>query len=141
MDRMLGYAGKHVGKPGLWIDAIHFRSLDQRRHGGGTFGAAAGARKQPRFSTEGKTSKRALGGIVRQAGSPVVEERRKAVPAPEHVVDGFDDGRRARERDALLAEPGAQVIDERATALLPDLAALVGAQTVIFRGMRTLFEG
>lgn len=39
-------------------------------------------------------------------------------------------GRRMRERDRLLAEPGAQVIDERVTALLPDLAALVGAQTL-----------
>jgi hypothetical protein len=45
MDWMLGYAGKHVGEPGLWIDIIHFRGLDQRRHGGGTVGAAAGARK------------------------------------------------------------------------------------------------
>ena len=81
MDRMPGHAGKHVGEPGLWIDVIHFRGLDQRRHGGGTLGAAAGARKQPRLSTERKTSERSLGGIVRQADPPVVEERGKAVPA------------------------------------------------------------
>jgi hypothetical protein len=125
-----GDAGQHIGEPGLWIDVIHLRCLDQRCHGRGPLGAAVGARKQPGFSTEGKTSERSLGSIVGEAGPPVVEERGKAVPAPEHVVDRLSDGRRAREREALFAEPGAHVGDERAAALLPDLTALVGAQTV-----------
>lgn len=52
------------------------------------------------------------------------EERRKAAPAPQHVVERLGDCRRAREFYALLAEPDAKVLDERATSLLPYTVAL-----------------
>lgn len=74
MDRMPGHAGQCVSEPGRRVDMVELCRLDQRRHGGGTLGAAAGACKQPRFSTEGKTSERSLGGIVRQASPLVLEE-------------------------------------------------------------------
>jgi hypothetical protein len=47
-------AGEHVGEPGLRIDVVEARGLDQRVHHGGALAAAIGAREQPR-PTAGKT--------------------------------------------------------------------------------------
>ena len=71
---MVGQAGQHVGEPCLRIDVVELRGLDQRRHGGRSLGSAVGSREQPSFSAEGKTPERSLGGIVGQAGPPVIEE-------------------------------------------------------------------
>ena len=73
----------------------------------------AAARSAPRsepakshdFLAKRKTSERPLGGVVRQADPAVVEEAGKAVPAPEHVVDRLDDGGRARQPGAFIAQP------------------------------------
>lgn len=61
---------------------------------------------------------------------PSSRNEAKLSPATEHVVDWLGDGRRAGDFDALLAEPDAQIVGERATAHLPNLVAFVGAETI-----------
>lgn len=104
--------------------------LRQRRHGGGALGAAVRAGEQPRPSTEGKASQRSLGGIVRETSAPVIEEGPEAVEALQQVVDGLGNRRRARQRQALLAEPGLEFVDERPAPLTAHLSTLLDACAV-----------
>ena len=45
--REVGDPGKHVGKPGLWVDVVELCRHDQRHHDGGALGAALRAGEQP----------------------------------------------------------------------------------------------
>lgn len=66
---------------------------------------------------------------------PSSRNEAKLSPATEHVVDWLGDGRRAGDFDALLAEPDAQIVGERATAHLPNLVAFVALRPLISRSM------
>ena len=48
--REVGDPGKHVGKPGLWVDVVELSRHDQGRHGGSTLGTTIGAGEQPGFA-------------------------------------------------------------------------------------------
>ena len=61
---MISDPGQHVGEPGLWIDVVQFRGLDQRQHDRGAFAAAVGASEQPCFSSESDAAQCAFGGVV-----------------------------------------------------------------------------
>ena len=125
-------AGEHVGEPGLRVDVVQFRSGDERRHDGGTIGAAVGPGEEPGFPAECKAAQAALRSIVRQADATVVEEAGEAAPALEHVVDRLGDRRRTRQRGALTLQPRVQVVDERPGLLLPD---------ALWEGLRARGEG
>src|SRR3546814_1203017 len=80
-----------------------FRSSDERVHECGALAAAIGAGEQPRLPAQGDASQRALGGIVRQADAPVVEEPGKGGPVLEHIVDRARHGVLAGKPVALVA--------------------------------------
>jgi hypothetical protein len=46
-SRVVGQAGEDVGEPGLRVDAVELRGLDQGVHGGRAFAAAIGAGEGP----------------------------------------------------------------------------------------------
>ena len=75
-------------------------------------------------------AQRPLGGIVGHAQAAIVEEADQCVPGVEAVGDRLGDLAVRREPGVLLAQPGAQRLDARATALVADLAPLVGRQSV-----------
>ncbi len=47
LGRMLGDAGEHVGEPGLGIDVVHLRRVDQGVHEGDSVTDAVGTGEQP----------------------------------------------------------------------------------------------
>ena len=52
VDAVIVDAGEHVGKPGLRIDVVEPRGLDQRVHHRGPLAAAIGAGEQPGLASE-----------------------------------------------------------------------------------------
>jgi hypothetical protein len=64
IDGVIGDAGKHVAQVGFGVEAVQFRRLDQRVHGGGTLAAAVGAGEEPILSAQSQGPDGALGGIV-----------------------------------------------------------------------------
>src|SRR5688500_16212504 len=98
---MLGDAGEHVGEPGLRVDVVHLRGDDEAVHGSGAHAPAIGAGEEPRLPSERYSAQPALGSIVAQAYSAVVQEARERGPALEHVVHGLGEIVAARELWAL----------------------------------------
>src|ERR1700726_622072 len=52
IDGVIGDAGKHVAQVGFGVEAVQFRRLDQRVHGGGPLAAAVGAGEEPILSAQ-----------------------------------------------------------------------------------------
>ena len=117
-DAVLVDAGQHVGQPGLRIDIVQARRLDQRVHEGGPLAAPVGAGKQPGLAPERDPAQRPFGRVVRQADAAVVEEAREGGPALEHVVHRLRHIGMAREARAFRAHPGLQIAHERRRPLL-----------------------
>ncbi len=72
---MVGDACEHVGEPGLWVDVVELRGLDQCVDDGGALATAIRAAEQPRLATQRDAAKSALGGVVSETDAAVVEER------------------------------------------------------------------
>ena len=71
---MIGDAGEDIGEPGLRIDIVELRGLDQGVDDRTALPAAVGAAEQPRLAAERDAAERALGGIVGEADPAIVEE-------------------------------------------------------------------
>lgn len=67
--------------------------------------------------------------LVKQILS-IIEEAGEVVPAPEHVVDRFQDLGRAREVFALTQQPDVHVLEKRLALFLAHGAPLAGAAAV-----------
>ena len=63
---------EHVGEPGLWVDVVEARGLDQCVHHSGALAAAIGAGEQPGLAAERNAAQRPLGRVVGQTDSAVV---------------------------------------------------------------------
>jgi hypothetical protein len=70
-------AGEHIGEPGLGIDVIEARRLDQRVHESGALAAAIGAREQPGLAAECDPAQGALRGVVVRQIRPSSRKRVK----------------------------------------------------------------
>ena len=57
-------ASKDIGEPGLRINVVELRALDQRVDDSGALAAAIRAAEQPCLATERNAAHRALGGVV-----------------------------------------------------------------------------
>ena len=94
-DGHVGQSFENVGEPGLRVDVVHFCCDDQSVHEGSPVTAAFRSSEEPAFSARSYTAQGALGGIVREANLPIVQESRECLPSTrflDHVVDGFSDG-------------------------------------------------
>ena len=130
MDGVIVDAGERIGEPGLRIDVVELRGLDQRGHGRRPVGTTFGAGEEPRLSAKCKSPKSTLGRIIRQADPAVVDKAGEPVPAPQHVVDRLDHRGRARHSGSFITQPRFQSGQKR-SALLPAYAqTFFGAQAV-----------
>src|SRR5215470_13220854 len=84
-DRMIGDAAQDVGKPGLWIDAVEFCRSNEGVDCGSALTSPVGAGEQPCAAPESDAAQSALGGIVRQADTAILEKAGEGRPALEHV--------------------------------------------------------
>jgi len=123
-------AGEHVGEPGLRIDVVEPRSLDQRVHHGGALAAAIGAGEQPGLASERDAAQRTLGRIVGETDPSVIEEAREGVPASEHIVHRLGDIAVAREPAIFRAQPGLELRYQRRDARAAHREALVNGTAV-----------
>src|ERR1700758_2391254 len=85
---MVSDASQDIGKPGLRVDIVEPRSLDEGVQNSGTLTTTVGSAKQPGLPTEWDTAQRPFGSVVREADPAIVEEACERIPAAEHVVDG-----------------------------------------------------
>lgn len=46
-DGYVGQPGEDIGKPGLWVNVVHFSRDNEGIHGGGPLPAALGTGEQP----------------------------------------------------------------------------------------------
>lgn len=99
--RMVGQTAEHIGEPGLRIDAVELGGLDQRVEGGRAMAAGIRAGEGPVAAAYRDRPDRPFGGVVRQAGTFVVEEEDKGAPALEHVVDRLRHRSLSRELGAV----------------------------------------
>ena len=79
----VGDAVENIGEPGLRVDVVELGGADERVHHSRPLAAAIGAGEEPGSSPETQGPQRALGGVVRQADSTVVEEAGEAAPSLE----------------------------------------------------------
>ena len=70
---MIGQAGEDVGKPGLRIDAVELRGLDQGVHRRRAFAAAIGAGEGPVVAADRDAAQGSLGGLLRQIRPSVMK--------------------------------------------------------------------
>ena len=77
----VGDADENIGEPGLRVDVVELGGADERVHHSRPLAAAIGAGEEPGSSPETQGPQRALGGVVRQADSTVVEEAGEAAPS------------------------------------------------------------
>lgn len=126
----IGDTGENVGEPCLGIDLVEPTGRDHRQHDGGTVGATLAAGEGPVAPSQGGTSQCALSTIGGQADPAIVEEAAEVVPAPEHVVDRFQDFGGAQEGFALTQQPDVHVVEKRLALFLAHGASLVGAANI-----------
>jgi hypothetical protein len=72
-----------------------------------------GIRKPPVAASEGNTSQRPLGGIVRESNPAIFQETGKTIPSLQHVIDRLDDLGGSAERGALPFQPLVHIIEQR----------------------------
>ena len=139
LGRMPGNAGQRVGQPGLRVDIVHLGRDDQAVHHRRALPATIRAAEQPRLPAEGDAPQRALGRVVRDANSAIVEEPGERRPAPQHVVDGAGDvvaarklGPFSRSQSCRLAMSGADKVcraARRSSALRPLILRSISNKT------------
>jgi hypothetical protein len=71
-----------ISKPGLWVDVVHLVGDDARIHEGGPLAAVGRTGEEPRLAAKSGTTQGALGGIVGDADTTVVEEACEGVQRP-----------------------------------------------------------
>lgn len=123
---MGGDASEHIGQPSVGIDVVHLGGDDQAVHGRGSLAAPIGSAEQPGLTAERDAAQRALGGVVAEANSAVVEEQGEGGPAPQHVSDGLVEVVGAGEAELLFLEIAMQRLDNRPAQLLTYGAARFG---------------
>jgi hypothetical protein len=106
VDGVIIDAREHVGEPGLRVDFVEPRYLDQRVYHSGALAAAVGSGEQPCLQ-------RPLGGVVGEADATVGQEAREGVPALEYLIHCFADVAVARKLGALCSHPGLELRNER----------------------------
>ena len=77
---MIGDATQRVGEPGLRVDAVELRGLDQHQHRSGALAAAVGASEQRGLAADCGPAQRPLGGIVQARFRHGVTAERVRVP-------------------------------------------------------------
>jgi hypothetical protein len=133
--RVIWQARKGVGKPSAWIDVVELAGFDERIDGSGALTATVGTGEGPVVPADGDAAQGPLGGIVRQTDPSVIEEADHRGPALQAVLDRFGDRIFRGELGALGAQPGPELGDERARAVLTDGQAGVGARPLISLSM------
>lgn len=88
--------------------------------------ATVGSGKQSVLAVEGERSDGALDDVVVDFDPAILEEERKPSPAGQRVADRLGGLCFLADQRQLLAQPRLQRLDQRAAALLPQVAALVG---------------
>ena len=81
---VIGDAGKHIGEPGLRVDIVGPRGLDQGLEDDCAVTTAIGAAEQLGPAAERHTVERSFGGLVREADPAVFEEAGEWLPAAQH---------------------------------------------------------
>src|SRR4029077_15819372 len=114
---MIGNSGEHVGEIMLWVDAVEFGGFDQRVHSGGTSTAGIGAGEEIVFAADRDTAQSALGRVVVERQTAVVEAPDESGPTPPHVAEGCGKLRFAREPAHGLVRPGGQCPGDRLRSL------------------------
>jgi hypothetical protein len=127
---MIGDKAQHVGKPSLRIDAVEFRRADQGVDCSRALTATVGAGEQPCAAPESDPAQSALGSVVRQADTAVVENAGEGGPALEHVIHRLGDVGVTRQPGAFGAHPPFERADERPDPFLADREPLLGSDTV-----------
>ena len=87
----IGDPGEDVGEPGFGIDVVQATGRDHRQHDGGSVSATQTAGEGPVAPAQRDAAQRSFGGVAAEADPAIVEEAGEVVPAPEHVVHGFQD--------------------------------------------------
>ncbi len=113
-----------------WIDIIEFCDRNYYGHRRGSRGPTLRTSKQPSLAAQRKPAQRPLGGVVGQAHPAILDKARKAVPAPEQIVNRLDHRSRARQTRTLGLQPLLQSLEKRRALLLPDPPTLLGAPAV-----------
>jgi hypothetical protein len=90
-------AGEQVGEVVLRIETVELGAFDQRVDRRGAAAAGIGAGKQVILAANGDAAQRALGGIVVERQSAVVEATHQRGPARPHVAEGLRELGFARE--------------------------------------------
>ena len=84
IDGMVRDTGEDIGQPGLRIDVVEPRSLDERVKDGGALTATVGAAEEPSLPAKRHTSQGTFSGVVRDADASIVEEAGER-SLPRHV--------------------------------------------------------
>jgi hypothetical protein len=87
------------------------------RYGGSPI-TFVGAREGPVAASDRDGAQLALGGVVRHAQSPIIEEASERIPALEAVVDGLAGLAVLGDSGTLLAQSGLQLNDEGPAAFM-----------------------
>lgn len=127
---MLGDASEDIGEPGLRVDIVEPRGLNECVEDRGTLAAAIGTTEQPGLAAERDAAKSSLGGVVGQADAPIFEEARERVPVPEHVETSLGEIVVARELCELGRQPLVQLGHQRCAEFLARGEALSRILTI-----------
>ncbi len=114
---MGGDPGQDIGKPSLRIDVVHLGRDDQAVHGSGAMTTTIGTTEHPGPAPKSDASKRAFGGIVRQAHTPVVKEQGEGGPTLQDVIDRLGEIVTSGELGTLLAHVGLKFFDQAACSV------------------------
>jgi hypothetical protein len=90
-DGVIVDAAKHIGEPGFRIDVVELGGGDEQVDSRSPLTAATGAAEGLVPAAKPNTAQRALGGIVGETDSAIVEEAGEGVPALQHVIHRFGD--------------------------------------------------
>ena len=117
--------GQEVRQPCLRIEVVHLGGDNEATQGSGSLIAAVRPAEHPRFASQRDAAQRPLGGIVRQAHAPIVEEQRECGPAFQYLVDGLGEIVATRELGSLLAQVDLKFLDQLLALSLTNHPALL----------------
>jgi len=111
-------ARQHIGEPCQGVDVVELCGLDQGVDGGGAAAALVGAGEGPVAAANRNAAQSALGGVVAEAETAVVEEAKQSVPAVQAVGDRLGNLAVGRQLGVLLAQPCPQFLGQRSAAIV-----------------------
>jgi len=109
---MVGDTSKDIGQPGLRIDIVEPRGLDERVEDGRSLAAAIGSAEQPSLSAKRNAAQSPFCGVVGDADPTIVEEPGERIPAAQHVVYGLGEIMIAGQLGELVGQPDVKLGDE-----------------------------